>query len=101
MATTVTGPFEVRKNLTLGTGVKLYRDQTIVPETRGVFDFASDWAGGNKTQYKNTDAIKNLNYIDDAIVINANDGNSNAQNYGSGGGIYSATGQNLGVKLPA
>ena len=46
--TTVTGPFEVRKNLTLGAGVKLYRDQTITPETKAVFDFASDWAGGNK-----------------------------------------------------
>ena len=85
--TTVTGPFEVRKNLTLGSGVKLYRDQTIVPETKGVFDFASDWAGGNQAQYKNLNTLKNMNYIDDAITINANDSNSNAQNYGSGGGI--------------
>ncbi|EKJ7312579.1 hypothetical protein ACN4AC_002058 [Klebsiella pneumoniae] len=100
MTATVTGPFEVRKNLTLGAGVKLYRDQTITPETKAVFDFASDWAGGNKAQYKNLNTLKNLNYVDDAITINANDSNSNAQNYGSGGGIYSATGQNLGVKLP-
>ncbi|HBS6571380.1 TPA: hypothetical protein MAM96_004951, partial [Klebsiella pneumoniae] len=55
----------------------------------------------NKAQYKNLNTLKNLNYVDDAITINANDSNSNAQNYGSGGGIYSATGQNLGVKLPA
>ncbi len=34
MTATVTGPFEVRKNLTLGAGVKLYRDQTITPETK-------------------------------------------------------------------
>ncbi|HBR6638355.1 TPA: hypothetical protein L9137_004451, partial [Klebsiella pneumoniae] len=86
MTATVTGPFEVRKNLTLGAGVKLYRDQTITPETKAVFDFASDWAGGNKAQYKNLNTLKNMNYVDDAITINANDSNSNAQNYGSGGG---------------
>ncbi|MDM9302309.1 hypothetical protein [Klebsiella quasipneumoniae] len=79
----VSGPFEVRTNVTLASGEYLYRDAAINDACRLLLDFGRTWPGGNKTGgYAAASAIKNLCYTDDAATA------GNAMSY-DGGGIKS------------
>lgn len=59
---------EVLKNVSINTGVKLYREDTIQPTTKCLLDFRSKWAGAAKN-LPVLGAIKNLAYYDNGAQI--------------------------------
>lgn len=65
---------EVLKNVSINTGVKLYREDTIQPTTKCLLDFRSKWAGAAKN-LPVLSVIKNLAYYDNIAQITSGYGN--------------------------
>lgn len=59
---------EVLKNVSINTGVKLYREDTIQPTTKCLLDFRSNWSGAAKN-LPVLSVIKNLAYYDNDAQV--------------------------------
>lgn len=59
---------EVLKNVSINTGVKLYREDTIQPTTKCLLDFRSKWAGAAKN-LPVLSVIKNLTYYENSATV--------------------------------